>query len=104
MNSLPLKSDEDEGKRVHTDVMELILQKNPSILGVENANLPKLVKMFIKIYETPFSTQALNSKIVYLMKHLGDVFLNELLPSMTKKEQVQLELIIRVINTKGKGV
>ncbi|UKK00203.2 importin beta [Theileria orientalis] len=95
LKSLPLKRDEAEGRRVHKDLMELVISKNPTILGPDNSNLAQLAKIFITIYEKEMSTEELNKQILNLMKHLGQDFLKQLAPSLSKKLQMQLKIIAR---------
>ncbi|GFE53671.1 karyopherin beta [Babesia ovis] len=97
LKSLPLKADEEEGRRVHKDLMELIIANNPTILGPDNCNMGQLAKIFITIYETDFSTEELNKQIIQLMKHLGEGFLQQLAPSLPKRLQVQLKSIARAM-------
>lgn len=97
LKHLPLKSDEEEGQRVHQGLMDLIIANDPSILGPDNCNMGQLAKIFITIYETDFSTEQLNSQIIQLMKHLGDGFLQQLGPSLPKRLQMQLKAIRRAI-------
>ncbi|UKJ87792.2 importin beta [Theileria orientalis] len=95
LKSLPLKQDETEGRRVHKELMELVINKNPTILGPDNSNLAQLAKIFISIYETDLSTEELNKQIIHLMKHLGQEFLKQLAPSLSKRLQMQLKIIAK---------
>ncbi|GBE59762.1 karyopherin beta [Babesia ovata] len=97
LKNLPLKADEEEGKRVHQGLMDLIRANDQSILGPDNCNMGQLIKIFITIYETDFSTAQLNSQIIMLMKHFGDGFLQQLAPSLPKKLQMQLKTIMRAM-------
>ncbi|KAK2197259.1 bifunctional Importin repeat 4/Armadillo-like helical/Armadillo-type fold/Importin beta family [Babesia duncani] len=98
IKNLPLKQDESEGRRVHAELMELVTQSNPAILGENGANLPQLSRIFISIYETDFSSTELNSLIVQFLKHLGESFLVTLAPSLTKRLQRQLKIIAKAMN------
>uniref|UniRef100_A0A3B0MQ31 Importin (Karyopherin) beta, putative n=1 Tax=Theileria annulata TaxID=5874 RepID=A0A3B0MQ31_THEAN len=95
LKNLPLKQDETEGKRVHKELMELVLSNNQTILGADNSNLGQLAKIFISIYETDFSTEELNTLILHLMKHLGQDFLKQLSPTLSKRLQMQLKVIAK---------
>lgn len=97
LRNLPLKEDEAEGKRVHKSLMELIIANNQGILGVDNCNMAQVAKIFIGVYETDFSTDDLNQQIIQLMKHLGEIFLQQLSPSLSKRLQTQLKHIIRAM-------
>ncbi|BAM38794.1 importin beta [Theileria orientalis strain Shintoku] len=97
LKSLPLKQDETEGRRVHKELMELVISKNPTILGPDNANLAQLAKIFISIYETDLSSEELNKQIIQLMKHLGQEFLKQLAPSLSKRLQMQLKIIAKLL-------
>ncbi|AFZ80316.1 importin karyopherin beta 4, putative [Theileria equi strain WA] len=100
LSSLPLKRDEVEGKRVHKDLMELVLASNPTILGPDNVNLSQLVKIFISIYETDFSTEELNMQIISVIRQLGDDFIQKLAPSLSRKLQKQLRIIAKTMANK----
>ncbi|EDO06826.1 uncharacterized protein BBOV_IV004650 [Babesia bovis T2Bo] len=97
LKSLPLKADEEEAKRVHKNLMDLIIANNPTILGPDNCNMAQIAKIFITIYETDFSTEELNKQIIQLMKHLGEAFLQQLAPTLPKRLQAQLKNIARAM-------
>ncbi|ORM39719.1 Importin-5 [Babesia sp. Xinjiang] len=97
LKSLPIKADEEEGRRVHKNLMDMIIANNRTILGPDNCNMGQIAKIFISIYETDLSTDELNRQIIQLMQHLGEAFLQQLAPSLPKKLQMQLKTIARAM-------
>ena len=64
LNLLPLKWDPKEATAQHELLVE-ILQKNPIlILGADNANLPKVLRILALVYETKFSEDELDKNIL----------------------------------------
>jgi hypothetical protein len=57
LSHLPIKADTVEAKVVHKQLLGFIQRSDPRILGDNNANLPKIVEVFVKVGAAP----ALNS-------------------------------------------
>ncbi|KAF8822042.1 HEAT repeat-containing protein [Cardiosporidium cionae] len=92
---LPLKEDEEEGVRVHGDLMELVMKNDVTVLGEENRNLQRIVEIFVEIYCTDFSESTLDEKIRVLFQQLGESRISSLLPHLSKKQKKQFERIGR---------
>ena len=60
---LPLQYDEGEAHTSHDFLCELMINETKLICGVNNSNLPKLIRILIKIHTTKFSTKGINDKI-----------------------------------------
>ena len=48
---MPLRRDEEEGKKVHKNLVNLVLASHEGVLGPNGANLGKLLSIFAEIYE-----------------------------------------------------
>ncbi|KAF7456420.1 putative karyopherin beta [Cryptosporidium felis] len=88
---LPMKYDTDEAQNSHTTLMSLVDSKNPSILGPNLENFPKILGIFVDIYGTSMSNDALNNKIKSLITQTGPVNLQNFASKFTKKQIDKLQ-------------
>jgi len=93
LSHLPLKVDEAEGQRLHTELMDLAKAHNPLVLGRDGGNIGRLVTIFVSIYKTCQSTAELNKDIQLLIKNIGQERLASLGQQLGKKQQQKLEKI-----------
>lgn len=72
LSFLPLTHDPKEAEWNHEFLIE-ILNNNPNlILGENNINLPKVIQILARIYDTKFSSEAADSKIKEVMKNIKE--------------------------------
>ena len=68
---LPLGGDEDEACSVHSRVMSLVEQNRAEVLGVNNANLPTLIRIFSTVvFSIEVSNEALNKRIAAFWRQI----------------------------------
>lgn len=90
---LPIKYDTDEAQNSHTTLMNLVDSKNPYILGQNLENFPRILGIFIDIYGTSMSNEALNSRIKLLIAQTGPNNLQNFATNLTKKQIDKLQKI-----------
>lgn len=93
INNLPLKVDEEEGRRTHKECIDLMLKGNPQVLGPNNANVPKLVAFCASIYKTEFSTAEIDKGIRTFVENIGFDVVRQLGAVFSKKLQQGLDRI-----------
>jgi len=60
---LPLQNDEGESHLTHDFLCELMLNETNLVCGENKVNLPKIIRILVKIHSTKFSTEVINGKI-----------------------------------------
>jgi len=70
INSLPIMYDTREAQLQHTMLMEMILSNNHLVFGLNNINLPKIVRICGKIYKTEKSTEGCDNYIECVVLNL----------------------------------
>lgn len=89
LNNLPIKDDVGEGRRVHKNLIDLVSQNHPLLFGKDDSNTPKIVEIFLTIYETDVSDSECNKKIVTLINSLDQSYLNNLATSVLTNRQAK---------------
>lgn len=70
LSYLPLTHDPKEAEGNHGFLTE-ILTSNPNlILGENNANLPKIIRIFARVYDTKFSSEEIDKKIIEIFDNI----------------------------------
>jgi hypothetical protein len=69
---LPLTHDPKEAEWNHEFLTEILLNNSALILGNNNANLPKVIQVLARIYDTKFSNEATDAKIKDIMKNIKE--------------------------------
>lgn len=100
LNNLPIKEDDAEGKRVHKNLVDLVSQNHPLLFGKDDSNIPKVVDIFLTIYETEFSDAESNKKIATLINSLDQSYLNDLANSVLTNRQTKKLNHILYLNRK----
>ncbi len=70
INSLPIMYDTREAQLQHTMLMEMILSNSQLVFGLNNLNLPKIVRICGKIYKTEKSTEGCDNYIECVVLNL----------------------------------
>eukprot|EP01053_Blabericola_migrator_P000173 Blabericola_migrator_1__172@NODE_1045_length_5616_cov_254_394125_g719_i0_p1_GENE_NODE_1045_length_5616_cov_254_394125_g719_i0NODE_1045_length_5616_cov_254_394125_g719_i0_p1_ORF_typecomplete_len1112_score264_02Importin_rep_4/PF18808_1/1_8e03Importin_rep_4/PF18808_1/5_2e03Importin_rep_4/PF18808_1/1_7e21Importin_rep_4/PF18808_1/2_2e02Vac14_Fab1_bd/PF12755_7/1_7e03Vac14_Fab1_bd/PF12755_7/4_5e02Vac14_Fab1_bd/PF12755_7/13Vac14_Fab1_bd/PF12755_7/4_3e11Vac14_Fab1_bd/PF12755_7/0_0018Vac14_Fab1_bd/PF12755 len=71
VSHLPLKQDEEEGRKVHKLIIGHLQQETSLFYGPNNAHLDKLIKMVCEIYRTDFSDDEIDESIKQLIRKIG---------------------------------
>eukprot|EP00923_Selenidium_pygospionis_P007415 GHVN01012702.1.p1 GENE.GHVN01012702.1~~GHVN01012702.1.p1 ORF type:complete len:1220 (+),score=250.88 GHVN01012702.1:149-3808(+) len=105
MDCLPLKADAAEGRKVHKDLMDMVVNKNIAVVGEELKNLPRIIYVFSAIYETDMSTMVLDARIQLLLSQIGKdkAALLASQGGFTKKQIRNLQRVFRAIEAEEAG-
>eukprot|EP00922_Rhytidocystis_sp_ex-Travisia-forbesii_P038038 GHVS01056648.1.p1 GENE.GHVS01056648.1~~GHVS01056648.1.p1 ORF type:complete len:623 (+),score=97.40 GHVS01056648.1:2240-4108(+) len=93
LDYLPLKEDLEEAKRVHGDLVRMMEENNPLVLGNDNSNLSQLVGVLANIYKTESSDTDIDEKIRRMVQVLGGGALQGMEQSLTPAQRSKLEQI-----------
>lgn len=95
LEKLPLKDDEEEAKKVHKSLSEMVLEQNAGMLGCNNCNLPKVLSVLAEIHKNEdLSTKENDEAIVKLFKMLPRDQLLAYASDFTEKQQKKIESIL----------
>lgn len=100
VSKLPLKKDEDEGKKVHETIVDLALEQHCGLLGQDNANLGNILRCFAEIYRSEdFSNKQTDEKIARVFQQMPPDVLVKMAGNFSVKQQKKIEKIV----TQAKG-
>jgi len=92
---LPLKDDEDEAKKVHEKVVDLVLAQDQGLLGANNANLAKVLSILAEIYKQEnIISKENDAKILSVFKMLPPDVVRSAAASFTQKQQKKIEKML----------
>jgi hypothetical protein len=96
VKGLPMKDDEDEAKKVHDKVVDLLMAQNQGLLGgAERQNLGKLLSILSEVHhDEKLCTKDTEEKIAKVFKMLPMDVLQACASFFTEKQQKKIEQII----------
>lgn len=100
LQNLPLEEDETEAKVVHGQLLRLVLASDPRILGANNANLPKIVEVMVRVLakgEKLVSAEDAQGMVELLKKMQGMLpaeMFNGFVASLKPKQQATLQAVL----------
>jgi hypothetical protein len=63
LNNLPIKGDISESAGQHDLLCDIVLQSPDMIFGDNNSNLPKIIRIICKVYDSKYSNKEVDEKI-----------------------------------------
>merc|ERR1711881_692470 len=94
LSKLPLKSDEEEMRKITKKLLDLVNQQNQDVLGPNNANLPKLLGVFSEVYKTDSSEKETDDAIKAAFSEVPQTMLQSLQSQFTEKQQKRIMKIL----------
>lgn len=95
VNKLPIRDDEDEAKKVHRGLVELIAEQNAGLLGPDNCHLGKVLSALAEVYKQEgLSTTEIDTGICNLFKRLPLEAVSRLAASFSEKQQKKIEKML----------
>jgi len=70
LNLLPLKYDVQESVTQHTLLVDILMSNPTLLLNLDNSNLPKILRILAKIYDTKFSSTDLDKNILAMFENV----------------------------------
>lgn len=92
LNSLPLRCDQEEGQKVHAQLLELMVRNHTFLTAPDQA--PQVLQVLAEVYETRFSNSELNKKIAKLAASSSDEF-QKFSADLQEKQRKKVERMIK---------
>lgn len=92
LNSLPLRCDQEEAQKVHTQLIELVVRNHSFVTAAEQ--LPKVLTIFADVYETRFSNSDLNKKMAAAISSAGEVS-QKIAADFSEKHRKKVERMLK---------
>jgi len=95
VSKLPLNEDDDEGKKVHQTIVDLLLAQHQGLLGPNQVHLTKILSALAEVHnQQNLSTKETDSKIVQVFKMIPREELLKHQSGFTEKQQKKIEKMI----------
>jgi len=92
---LPLKDDEEEARKVHKLVCDMVLGQHEGLLGAGAAHLGKIMSALAEIHKSEtLSEKETDEKITQIFKSLPQDRLMQLAANFTEKQQKKIEKLL----------
>lgn len=95
VSKLPLRSDEDEAKKVHGTVVDLLLMQHTGLLGPDGSHLGPILSCLAEVYSSEeLSTKEVDQKILQVFKSIGSDRILSVQSSLNEKQQKKIEKML----------
>lgn len=95
VGKLPLQDDEDEAKKVHKAVAELLLEQHAGLLGAEQAHLGKILSALAEVYKQEnLCNEDTDAAILRIFQMLPRDNLLKLASGFSEKQQKKIEKML----------
>lgn len=95
VNKLPLRDDEDEAKKVHKMICELVMSQNAGLLGPDNAHIGKILSALAEVYkQEELSAKETDALILRIFQMLPRSNLQQLAAGFSEKQQKKIEKML----------
>merc|ERR1719168_476904 len=95
VSKLPIQEDEDEAKKVHKAVTELLMEQHSGLLGPDQANLGKILSSLAEVYKQEnLCNEETGDKILQIFKMLPRENLMKYASGFTEKQQKKIEKML----------
>jgi len=96
VDKLPLRDDEDEAKKVHKAICELVLEQHTGLLGPDNAHIGKILSALAEVYKQEnLSAKETDTLILRIFQMLPRDKLQLLASGFTEKQQQKIEKMLK---------
>jgi len=95
VSKLPLRDDEDEAKKIHKAVTDLLLEQHQGLLGQDNCHIGKILSCLAEVYKQEnFSTKECDAQILRIFQMLPRENLQQLAAGFSEKQQRKIEKML----------
>lgn len=96
VDKLPLKKDQEQAKKSHNLLADLVMQENAAVLGPNHAHVGKILPCFAEIHQSErFSVKDLDLKIDTIFQKMPQSVLQGLATSFTEKQMLRIQKIVQ---------
>jgi len=95
LSRLPLRDDEEEAKKVHETLVDLVIAQDAGVLGPSRGNLGGLLSVFAEVYQMEnICNKSTEGKILQVFKLIPADMLKSLAAAFTEKQQKKIEKML----------
>jgi len=95
VDKLPIREDEEEAKKVHKALVELLAEQNAGLIGPDNANLGKVLSALAEVHkQETMSSEEIDTGITNIFKMLPREALVVCAASFSEKQQKKIEKML----------
>jgi len=92
---LPLRDDEEEAKKTHEKLVDLVIAQNPELLGPDRSNLGATLSVMAEVYHVDsMCNKDTEAKILQVFKLLPRDLLQSCASGFTEKQQKKIEKML----------
>jgi len=96
VSKLPLQEDEEEARKVHATVADLVMAQHPGLLGPDAVHLGKILGCLAEAYRSEsLSEKETDEKILNIFKMIPPERLAALAGDITEKQKMKIEHMLR---------
>lgn len=95
VNGLPCQEDEQEAKKNHSILLQLLQQQAPQVVGADGRNVPRVLAILVDLYNTEMVDEGTSAGIAALALTLGDAALRAYSAHWPEKRQKKLLRVVR---------
>jgi len=95
LSGLPCQEDDEEGIRNHKQLLSLLQQERPEVVGEGGKNVPKLLAVLVDVYKTDMADEETSKGIGQFLLRLGESKLESLASQFSEKQRRKLLRIVR---------
>jgi len=95
LQALPCQEDEEEGKKNHGILLQMVQAEKREVVGEGGANLPQVFSILVDVYKTDMATEETSKGIGQLVLKVGEARLGQLAQQLKEKQQKKLLRIHR---------
>merc|ERR1712060_1048588 len=95
LQGLPCQEDNDEGKKNHKILLELIQAQKREIIGDGGANLPQVLSILVDVYKTDIVDESTSKGIGQLVLQVGGERLEQAASNFKDQRKKKLQRILR---------
>jgi len=95
VSKLPLRHDEEEARKIHKAIADLVLQQHQGLLGAQNANIGQVLSALAEVYKQEnLCTKETDELIFRMFQMLPRESLVKLAGGFTQKQQRKIEKML----------
>mmetsp|Transcript_84291 Transcript_84291/g.217058 ORF Transcript_84291/g.217058 Transcript_84291/m.217058 type:complete len:1131 (-) Transcript_84291:51-3443(-) len=95
VQGLPCQMDEEEGKKNHEILLQMVQQEKVEVVGQAGANLAQVLAIFVEVYKTDMANDTTSTGIGELVLKVPQANLEQLAGQMKEKQRKKLMRIHR---------
>jgi len=95
LQGLPCQEDDEEGKRNHGRLLQMVVAERREVVGDAGANLPQVLSIIVDVYKTDMASEETSKGIGQLVVKLGEERLKQFAGQLKEKQQKKLMRIHR---------